>query len=143
MRTTPPRSCTTRHRDLVRHREHGSSPTLGFAATLLRDGRVLVGMSTTRGDDPTIGAEVYDPASGTWTATGKMVIRNDAGYGHAAARRQGARAERRAAPELYDPDSGTWTATGAWSLSPTASWPRRSAVLLPDGRVLVAGGDDG
>ena len=52
-------------------------PHAGFPATLLRDGRVLVGdLSTsltwaTAGPGPS--AEVYDPASGTWSATGNMV----------------------------------------------------------------------
>ncbi len=50
-------------------RPHG-----GFPATLLRDGRVLVGDVDDPGaDTPVAGAEVYDPASGTWTVTGKMV----------------------------------------------------------------------
>ena len=41
--------------------------------------------------------------------------------------------------ELYDESSGSWTATGSLGL------PRKghSAVLLFDGRVLVAGGNAG
>ena len=53
--------------------------------------------------------ELYDPASGTWTATGKMI--GAAAHGHVAARRQGARGWLDSA-QLYDPDNGTWTATG-------------------------------
>ena len=49
----------------------------GFPATLLRDGTVLVGEDVEPGTDPSasgiMGAEVYDPASGTWTVTGRMV----------------------------------------------------------------------
>ena len=49
-------------------------PAGGFQATLLRDGRVLVGdVDEPAADSPVFGAEVYDPVSGTWTATGKMV----------------------------------------------------------------------
>ena len=49
-------------------------PRAGFPATLLLDGRVLVGdIDDPAADDPVEGAELYDPATGTWTATGTMV----------------------------------------------------------------------
>src|SRR5207247_8542006 len=38
--------------------------------------------------------------------------------------------------ELFDPTSGTWTSTGTLSVGREAS----AAALLPDGRVLLAGG---
>ena len=90
-------------------------PRGGFPATLLRDGRVLVG----DGGDPNaddearwnLGAEVYDPTSGTWTATEKMISADQGCKSHVAARRHGARDGQQGA-QLYDPDSGTWTATG-------------------------------
>ena len=104
-------------------------------ATLLRDGRVLVLVAGDADDEP--GAEVYDPASGTWTATGHMV-RGAHYVGDAATVLQDGRVLVAGVngAQLYDPDSGTWTATGKMTI------PRgyTAAALLPDGRVLVAGG---
>ncbi len=48
------------------HRQHGQRCVLVAGATLLRDGKVLVfGGSGS--------SELYDPISGTWTATGNMI----------------------------------------------------------------------
>ena len=114
-------------------------PRGGFPATLLRNGRVLVG----DGDDPNaddrarwnLGAEVYDPASGNWTATGRMISPTKGAT--ATLLRDGTvLVTGTDGAELYDPDSGTWTATGRMPL--WHEYP--AAVLLADGRVLVAGG---
>ena len=112
----------------------------GFPATLLRDGKVLVGEDVEPGTNPSAsgitGAEVYDPASGTWTATGKMVTVVREGIptllrdGRVLVAHPGS-------AELYDPDTGTWTATGKMS---TRGLGAGAAVLLPDGKVLVPGG---
>ena len=114
-------------------------------ATLLANGKVLVAGGYTA-DFITASAELYDPASRTWTPTGSLAVAralhtatllpdgkvlvtgglgNDAGS-----------AVETASSELYDPATGTWSPTGNLSL------PRHShsATLLPDGKVLVAGG---
>ena len=108
-------------------------PPEGFKATLLLDGRVLVG--------DVEGAEVYDPDSGTWTATGSMVATDPVGrqFKSATLLRDGRAlvVHYGGSAEVYDPDTGTWTATG--QLTPPMDIP--TPVTLPDGRVLVAGGE--
>jgi hypothetical protein len=117
-------------------------PQYGFPPTLLLDGRVLVGDS----DDPaadvvTIGSEVYDPESGTWSSAGKVSTsaRFVAAGSTATLLRDGkVLVSGPTGAQLYDPDSGTWSPTG------TMITPRHNhtATLLRDGKVLVAGGRD-
>src|SRR5262249_21147360 len=108
-------------------------------AVLLLDGRVLVQDDTPPNpgsDSPDVyGAELYDPSSGTWTATAYP-----AGFGNpdsVLVLRDG-RVLMMAgdSPRLYDPGSGTWTTTGKM----VAPGYARGATLLPDGRVLAVGG---
>jgi hypothetical protein len=112
-------------------------PRGGFPATLLRDGRVLLGdIDDPEADLPIEGAEVYDPASGTWSATGQMI--EDGGSGLTATLLHDGKvlvAGNRA--QLYDPDSGTWSATGTDNIPGY----KHLAILMSDGKVLLAGGE--
>jgi Kelch motif len=117
-----------------------AKPPRCFPATLLRDGKVLVGVQEP-GDDGETGAEVYDPATGTWTATGKMAIRRDCSLSPTLLRDGRVLVAGREGSQLYDPDSGTWAAAESMIARPGLMGRRfGAAVLLPDGRVLIAGG---
>ena len=112
----------------------------GFPATLLRDGKVLVSDV----DDPTVydgspGAEVYDPASETWSSTGKLATTERWTAVSTATLLANGKVLVTGSDgaQLYDPDTGTWSATGKM----TTPRYNHTATLLLDGKVLVAGGD--
>jgi hypothetical protein len=107
------------------------APPGHHTATLLRDGKVLVAGSS--------GIEVYDPATGTWTA---LPVRSGIAYRTATLLSDGRvlvadPAFDSVEAELYDPGTGTWT-TAAPMLRSHGS----PAILLLDGTVLMAGGMD-
>jgi hypothetical protein len=125
-------------------------PRVDAVAAPLADGRVLVA----GGVDPTQGhrwavvssAEIYDPATGSFSPTGSMSTPR--GYAAAAPLPDGRvlvaggwdgweleDAVRTA--EIYDPATGTFAPTGDMA----AARYGPVAAPLPDGRVLVAGGE--
>jgi hypothetical protein len=119
----------------------------GHTATVLSDGQVLVtggfGCASTY---MCASAELYDPTTGTWHPTGSMTVGRAGhtatllpngqvlvagGYGC-----RGSRCGHLASVELYDPASGRWQLAGG--IGPPREY--QTATLLPNGRVLVAGG---
>jgi Galactose oxidase, central domain len=117
------------------------------AATLISNGKVFV----TGGDFTLPSAEIFDPATRTFSATGSMGVRRSA---HAATQLRngevlvagGATTEQcirldacgvTATIELFDPATGTFTPYGSMHIGRSA----RTATLLTDGEVLLAGGE--
>ncbi len=119
-------------------------------ATLLRDGRVLIagGMSWTGSSwASTATAEIYDPASGSFSPTGSMSVGR---YGHTATLLPDGRVlitggtaggDRQwndlSSAELYEPVGGQFQSAGTMTEARAA----HTATLLQNGEVLLAGGD--
>ena len=126
--------------EMVTHR-------LGQTMTRLTNGQVLVAGGTYLTGGSLANAELYDPNTGVWTATGSLQTHR---YHHTATLltnglvlvaggSQGSLPPpyaELASAELYNPGTGTWTNTGSLHIARAD----HTATLLPDGRVLVAGG---
>lgn len=129
-----------------------STPRAGATATLLANGKVLIAGGFGPGVSmlPRLSsAELYDPQSGTFIATGSMAIARfqptatllndgrvlitggvvDGGGGGAAS----------ANSELFDPSTGTFIVTG----SMISARANHTATLLTSGKVLIVGGWNG
>ena len=123
----------------------GSTLTARFShtATLLGSGKVLVAGGMARNGVWLDSAELYDPATGTFTATAKM---HNPRAGATAtvlpdgrvlvAGGNGGQGKSLASAEIYDPGTGSFSITGSMA-SPRG---HAVAVLLRTGRVLIAGG---
>ena len=115
-----------------------------FSAATLANGKVLVaGGNTLEGGSFFLpSAELYDPATNTWSSAGSL---STALAYHTATRLPngkvlltgGCEPTEAAPPQLYDPATNTWSYSGT-TVPPTRLW--HTATLLPDGRVLLAGG---
>jgi len=131
-----------------------STPRQSHTATLLLDGRVLI-TGGNDGAESLATAELFDPTTGRFTPAGRMqtarefhsaTLRNDGtvlvagGAVLASQRDSSARSaflpESTATAELFNPATGTFLATSNMANARA----RHTAILLPDGEVLVTGG---
>ncbi|HWF12832.1 MAG TPA: kelch repeat-containing protein [Candidatus Acidoferrales bacterium] len=113
------------------------SPPGSVASILLLTGKVLVAGGGSGGS-----AELYDPGTGFFTATGTLVNQNDAfsatllQSGKVLFVTGGNNGVAASTAEIYDPSSGTFTATGNLQLARGFD----TATLLKSGQVLIVGG---
>jgi N-acetylneuraminic acid mutarotase len=131
----------------------GSMATQRYShtATLLPNGTVVVTGGTDQGsmsqEIPLASVEVFDPATNAWTTSAPM---STARSSHVAALLHDGRVlvaggstlnrtilVYNTTAEIFDPASGTWAATANNATGRIGG----TATVLPDGRVLVAGGD--
>ena len=113
----------------------------GHTATLLEDGRVLIVGGQSTPSQKLASAEIFDPATETWSAAASMAERRSSG--HRSVLLEDGRVlalgeNDDGTAEIYDPATDQWSAAG--TMIQAREWA--SATLLPDGRVLVAGGLD-
>lgn len=127
-------------------------PRAGHTATLLPNGKVLlVGGSPSWPPTAAVAtsAELYDPTTNSFSATGSMAFARRGG--HAATLLSDGRvlvtggddvnvqsAPGRNDAEIYDPTTGRFAPTGLMTKARSA----HAAVLLSNGKVLVAGGQN-
>ena len=120
-------------------------------ATLLPNGEVLVVGGVSNGSSPwsnscAATAELYNPSTGQWTTTGSMTktrashtatLLSNGSVLVAGGICNGGSAYADNSVELYDPSTGTWKATASMNVARVNT----AATLLPNGQVLIAGGN--
>ena len=123
----------------------------GHTATLLPSGQLLVVGGVKSAGAGTAAADLFDPASATWTpmapmnvmrsshaatllADGRVLVTGGSTVSSAAAKGY----VNNTSAEIYDPVANTWTPVPPMS----AARSHHTATRLPDGKVLVVGGEN-
>ena len=123
------------------------APRLVHTATLLPDGRVLIAGGTIGGREVVVtnSAEIYDPSTGTFAATGNLASAHACqqatllGNGKVLIAGGSGPGDPVAYAELYDPPTGTFVATGKYVTDTHGfnTCQGSKSTLLRDGRVLI------
>src|SRR5262245_14943825 len=122
---------------------HLNTPRYAHTATLLPNGKVLVagGLGPNSCSAPTSDAELYDPATGTWSTTGSL---STARFNHTATLLKSGQVlvaggyapeVSLVSTEVYDPATEMWRPTGSFNTIRAIG----SATLLQSGEVLAVG----
>jgi N-acetylneuraminic acid mutarotase len=137
--------CTLTPRGLFSPAPNLGTRRIGHSATLLPDGRILVAGGYGVG---AASAELYDPATNSWSPAANLLTPR--GYHSATLLDNGKvlvagggndniSGYYTASAELYDPGSNTWSPAGSMAVTHGT----HPATLLPNGKVLVMGGQGG
>jgi N-acetylneuraminic acid mutarotase len=121
-----------------------------FSMVRMHNGEILVaggctGLDVNGCTGVTNKAEIYNPATGKWTATGSMTAARGNLTGTLLPSGQvlvaggiNSLGDPLGTAELYNPATGKWTATGRMIVARD----EHTATLLPTGEVLIAGGEN-
>jgi hypothetical protein len=119
----------------------GATAAWEATATLLNNGQVMIVGGITSGGGCVSTAELYNPATGTFSTSGKLNVCR--GYGFTATLLNngmvlivGGDGLQNASEELYNPTTGTFSTTGRLNTDREF----HTATLLPNGEVLIVGG---
>jgi hypothetical protein len=123
-----------------------TTPRIGLAGVTLDSGLVLLVGGADETGQPLATAELYDPTTDGFVATGTMSVARqietatrlpDGRVLVAGGTSNGSFTAALASAEIYDPTTGAFSPTGNAMSDPRL---QHTATLLDDGRVLIAGG---
>ena len=115
--------------------ENMSTRRFGHSATLLASGKVLV-TGGCNYDEPQ--AELYDPGTGTWKLTGIVPLNFEVTKPSVLLPNGKVLVFARQKAAIYDPLADSW----ALAAAPLIDCSQPTVTLLPNGTVLLAGGND-